>query len=237
MKDKTKLHESIRNMKREINAINPAAKLTVDGALGISVGEKTLAALATALKVETTIPVMRLHPIDWVRNEKKTLDPKEISGTAKNNPRIQWYLEHCDNIGGFKDGKLHADEVPWCSALPNAAADACGCLKTNNALASSWDRYSGKSYKKGDKIPEGAIVRIAHPGGHVTLANKAFTWSGTGSFEGLGGNQGNMIKVSSYSQKYIVSIHDWAPKPGVVIPAVKSSSTGSAADGDKESTR
>ena len=142
---------------------------------------------------------------------------------SQDNPRIQWYLEHCDNIGGFKDGKLHHDEVPWCSALPNAAADACGCFKTNNALASSWDKYSqygAKKFKKGDRIPEGSLVRIAHPGGHITLANESFVWTGRGTFPGLGGNQSNRINVSEYDQAHIVSIHGWAPKPGTALAPI-----------------
>lgn len=180
-----------------------------------------------------------MHPIDWVRKEKREKDPREISG-SKDNPVIQEYLEHCDNIGGFKDGKLHHDEVPWCSALPNAAADSCGCFKTNNALASSWDKYSqcgAKRFKKGDKIPEGAIVRIAHPGGHVTLANSPFTWTGSGTFPGLGGNQGNRINVSSYSQEHIVSIHDWKAKPGTLLAPIGTKAGSIEADGNKQSTR
>lgn len=165
-----------------------------------------------------------MHPLDWIRNEARTLNGvKEIAG-SKDNPRIVWYLKACGNIGGER--KNHHDEVPWCSALPNRAAMECGCEKTDNALASSWDKYPGRKFKKGDRIPKGAIVRIAHPGGHVTLADEEFTWTGKGSFLGCGGNQGNMIRVSPYQQADIITIHDWCPKKGTVLAPIRSASLG-----------
>jgi uncharacterized protein (TIGR02594 family) len=172
-------------------------------------------------------PYTHQHPIDLAR---KHLGLKEISG-SKHNPQIQEFHEACDNIGGRKDNKLHPDEVPWCSSFINWLAEQCGCEKTNNALASSWDKYVGKTYKRGELIPEGAIVRIAHPGGHVTLNNKPFQWVGTGMFEGLGGNQSNRVCVAEYRKTDIVSIHDWKPKPGTVLAPIGTKPSDSEGEG------
>lgn len=176
---------------------------------------------------EDTDSSLGLHPIDWLRNEMK-LGAVEIPG-SKHNPRIVEYHKHSGNIGGEK--ATHPDEVPWCSSVLQAAADACGMYKTDNALASSWDKYVGEKLKIGDWVEEGDIIRLAHPGGHVTLANKRFQWTGKGTFDGLGGNQSNRIKVSTFSQSTIVSIHRWKPKKGV-MPKVKSASSGGGTSGD-----
>jgi hypothetical protein len=79
-------------------------------------------------------------------------------------------------------------------------------------------------------------VRIAHPGGHVTLCNKRFRWIDGRSFEGFGSNQGNSIKVSSYSTSHIKSVHKWKPKPGTKLAPI-GSRAGDATGSEGESTR
>jgi uncharacterized protein (TIGR02594 family) len=168
------------------------------------------------------------HPIDWMRGER---GQKEIPG-VKDNPRIRWYHSHCANIGS----KEHPDEVPWCSSILNAAADECGMKKTDNALASSWDHYGTDV---GAYVPEGAIVTIKHAGGgrHVCLANRKFNRYNDATFEGLGGNQGNMVKVSVFSCSTIVSCRTWFSKPGTVTAPIGTKAGDIDGDGDKESTR
>jgi uncharacterized protein (TIGR02594 family) len=207
--------------------------LTVDGV----VGPKTLAVMKGEPQAPAPTPIKgqytHVHPIDWVRNEARLFNGvKEIPG-AKDNPRIVEYHKHSANIGG--PNATHHDEVPWCSSLWNAAADSCGMFKTDNALASSWDNYVGKALKKGDWVEEGDLVRIKDSN-HITAANKRFQWTDEGTFDGCGGNQGNQIKVSTYSKKKIVSVHKWAPKPGTITAPI-SGKAGDSTGGSGESTR
>lgn len=140
-----------------------------------------------------------LSPIVWARGE---LGQKEIAG-VQDNPRIRWYHTHCANIGSIE----HPDEVPWCSSFLNAAADECGMEKTDNALAVSWKNYGEDS---GDDVEEGDIVVIGSS--HVTLANKPFNRRTSVNFEGLGGNQGNEVKISIYAVSSISAVRKWKPK-------------------------
>lgn len=221
--------ELIRKLQTELNRLGETLK--VDG----DFGPKTQAALAkydvnltASEKPKLTLPVKEgathLHPIDWARGE---LGQKEIAG-SKDNPRIRWYHTHSANIGS----KEHPDEVPWCSSFVNAAADECGMEKTDNALARSWKKYGLDS---GDDVEEGDIVCIGDS--HVTLANKAFNRKRDAIFEGLGGNQGNMVKVSRYSVSSISACRKWKAKPGTVTAPIGTKAPPASADGDKESTR
>jgi uncharacterized protein (TIGR02594 family) len=185
--------------------------LVVDGI----VGPLTQAALDVALEALKTAPVVvgaytHVHPITWARGE---LGQKEILGKA-DNPRIRWYHTHCANIGS----KEHPDEVPWCSSFVNAAADECGMEKTDNALAVSWRNYGTDS---GDLVEEGDIVVLGTR--HVTLANAPFNRKTDKTFAGLGGNQGNACKVSTYSVAEVSAARKWKPKPGTVTAPIVAS--------------
>lgn len=219
----------VRKLQAELNRLGES--LTVDG----DPGPKTQAALAkydvnlvAAPTPKEEIPVKEgathLHPLDWARRE---LGQKEVAG-SKDNPRIRWYHTHCANIGS----KEHPDEVPWCSSFVNAAADECGMEKTDNALAASWKKYGEDS---GDEVEAGDIVCIGSS--HVTLANKAFNRKKDKTFEGLGGNQGNQVKVSNYSTSSISTCRKWKAKPGTVSSPIGTKAPPASADGDQESTR
>lgn len=160
--------------------------------VGIALLPKTLSA-----------PTGELRPIDWARGE---LGQKEIPG-VKDNPRIRWYHIHCANLGN----KEYPDEVAWCSSFLNAAADATGMQKTDNALAASWKNYG---IDAGDDVQEGDVVFLKSSvgSGHVTLANHSFKRSKVKTFEGLGGNQSNSVKVSSYPVADIVTVRRWVRK-------------------------
>lgn len=224
---KTEIIELVKSLQQKLNDMGANPALKVDGIPG----PKTVAALDAAMAKETIkFSGKFMHPIDLLRTK---IGLKEIPGKLHNR-EIQEFLEACDNIGGRKDKKLHADEVPWCSGVINWLAEQCGMEKTNNALAASWDKY-GESC--GDWVEEGDIVTIAHPGRHVTLANKRFNRKTAKTFEGLGGNQGNMVKVSTYACNTIKAARKWKPLPGNKVPPVKSDRSGATGDGTKESTR
>lgn len=204
--------EFIKKLQSEMNAQGESLK--VDGVPG----PKTQSALLNfdAQIIISKIPDIQpappaqnegthLSPIDWMRGE---IGQKEIFG-SKDNPRIRWYHTHCANIGS----KEHPDEVPWCSSILNACADETGMEKTDNALASSWQKYGLDS---GDQVEEGDIIVIRRSDGgrHVGLANERFKISSGGTFEMLGGNQSNACNVSRYQVSNIVAARKWVAKKG-----------------------
>lgn len=164
-----------------------------------------------------------MHPLDWMRGE---LGQREIPG-VKDNPRIRWYHTHCANIGS----KEHPDETPWCSSIMNACADECGMEKTDNALAVSWKPYSVDT---GDLVEAGDIVVIGSS--HVTMANKPFSRSSSGNFEGIGGNQSDACKVSLFPITSISAVRKWKAKPDTVTAPIRTTA-GGATGGVGESTR
>ncbi len=201
------MQDLIKELQKELN--KQGEKLTVDGELG----PKTLEAmkkfdfkLIIARKPESQPlpekPNEGLTPLQWLRGE---LGQKEIKG-SKDNPRIRWYHTHCANIGS----KEHADEVAWCSSVLNAAADETGYHKTDNALAISWAKYGQDT---GENVPEGAIVVLdMGKSYHVTLADKAFNRKNNSFFSGIGGNQSDSVKVTTYPTKKIVACRNWLKK-------------------------
>lgn len=216
----------VKKLQKEMNA--QGAKLAEDGIPGPRT-QKALLEFDVALVVSkipesqpvkpapVTLPGGETHlaVIDWLRGE---LGQKEIKG-SKDNPRIRWYHTHSANIGS----KEHPDEVPWCSSVLNAGADECGMEKTDNALASSWRTYNVDT---GDIVEEGDIVVLKFAAGnqHVTLANKTFSRSKDSTFEGLGGNQADSVKVSVYKTSDIVAARKWKPKAGTVTAPITTGS-------------
>jgi uncharacterized protein (TIGR02594 family) len=218
----------IARLQKELN--RHGENLKVDG----DFGPKTSRALTkydvnvtAAPRVNTLFPekgFTHVHPIDWARGE---LGQKEIKG-LKDNPRIRFYHTFSGNIGR----KEHPDEVPWCSSFLNAAADLCGMEKTDNALARSWLTYG---FDAGEVIEEGDVVVLGTS--HVTLANKGFNLKTDLFFEGLGGNQSDMVKVSTFKVSNISACRKWVPLFGTVTAPIGTKSTDSTGNGDKESTR
>ena len=169
-------------------------------------GPKTIEALGLfVVKAEVPPPSGEgMTPYEWVRGE---LGQKEIYG-SKDNPRIRWYHTASGNIGH----KEYPDETPWCSSILNKAADECGYEKTDNALASSWRKYYPHN---NDVVLRGQVVTLD---GHVTLADKNFNRRTDKYFYGLGGNQGNMVKVSKYRTNRIKAVGIWKKKRGSTKP-------------------
>lgn len=183
-------------------------------------------------RFEVPEPYTHLHPYDFVAH---FVGNHEKAGSA-DNVLLAHTHEHSANLGAHSDRNDYHDEVPYCASGMNWTADGTGSKKTQSALASSFDNYPGKKLKKGDKVPKSALCRVAHPGGHITMANKDFVWTGHGTFEGLGFNQGNAIKVSVYDQAHIVSIHLWEPLPGTLWAPIGTHAL-PATGGPGESTR
>lgn len=107
----------------------------------------------------------------------------EIKGKT-HSPRV---IEYHSTTGGFKD-----DETPWCSSFVNWVMKKAGQGGTNNAMAMSWAKWGQKITKPA----YGAIAVFSYGGGkgHV-----GFVVGKKGSnILVLGGNQGDMVNVSSF---------------------------------------
>jgi uncharacterized protein (TIGR02594 family) len=143
----------------------------------------------------------------------KEIGQKEIVG-PRHNPRIIEYH-------AATSGKFSTDEVPWCASFINWVGRMAGMEVTNSALASSWDKYNVGGTDSGEV---GDIVTLRHPSGgrHVALLNKPYK-KGDHTFEALGGNQNNQVKLSTYNSSEIVSIRKWKPKKGVAVRSWKRS--------------
>lgn len=113
---------------------------------------------------------------------------KEVPG-PENNPRIMDYFQV---IG---QNWVQGDETAWCSAFVNYCAKTSGYEYTGKLNARSWLEigYEVKTPRPGDIV----IFWRESPEswkGHVALyinALRKYQWV-------LGGNQSNMVKISTY---------------------------------------
>jgi len=127
---------------------------------------------------------------NWIKIAEAENGVAEIVGKA-HNPRV---IEYHATTGGFKD-----DETPWCASFVNWVMKKAGQGGTNSAAAMSWAKYG----KKLSKPAYGAIAVFSYGGGkgHV-----GFVVGKKGSnILVLGGNQGNMVKVSSFGTSQIAA--------------------------------
>lgn len=126
----------------------------------------------------------------WITVAEGENGTAEIEG-SKHNPRV---IEYHSTTGKFKD-----DETPWCSSFVNWVMGKAGQTKTGSAAAMSWASYG----KKLDKPAYGCIVVFSYGGGkgHV-----GFVVGKQGSkLQVLGGNQGNMVKVSAFGTSQVAA--------------------------------
>ncbi|HEU0217655.1 MAG TPA: TIGR02594 family protein [Stellaceae bacterium] len=113
------------------------------------------------------------------------------------------------------------DSVPWCSAFVNFCVTRSGVAGTNSALARSWLNWGTSSAD----FVEGCIVVLARGG--PTTGHVAFYVGQDGDrIQLLGGNQGDEVKVASYSQSAVIDkriptdamLAQAVPAPAVAAP-------------------
>jgi uncharacterized protein (TIGR02594 family) len=137
----------------------------------------------------------------WITVAEGELGQREIAG-AQHNPRV---IEYHATTGGFSD-----DETPWCASFVNWVLGRAGQSGTGSARALSFESY-------GQRLEQPAYGSIA-----------VFSWGGGkghvgfvvgkqgGSILVLGGNQGNQVKISSYSTSKVVA---YVVPGGYTVPA------------------
>jgi uncharacterized protein (TIGR02594 family) len=139
---------------------------------------------------ELMTPPGEMEKPNWMQTAENELGVKEIVGSG-HNPRV---LEYHATTGGFK-----TDEVPWCASFVNWVMKTSGNGGTGSAAAMSWKNYGTDAGRPG----YGAIAVFSYGGGkgHVGFVvgkqgNKVLI---------LGGNQSNMVKISSFGTSKIVA--------------------------------
>ena len=171
--------------------------------------------------------------IQWPQPMPKWLDHafrhrglREIPG-PKHNPIILAWVKSLR--GWFTD-----DETPWCGTFVAHCLDVAGLI-----VPKHW--YRAKAYTDYgspcslDSIPFGAIcVKGRKGGGHVYFA-VARSRDNTIIY-GLGGNQGNMVNISTFHRKDIIAAR-WAggDTPRLSLPIATSATQLNAVASGSES--
>jgi uncharacterized protein (TIGR02594 family) len=147
-----------------------------------------------------------VNELSWVSKAKEYIGLKEIVG-AKHNTTILDWLEYLSNIKGADKAFWKEDETPWCGTF------VAYCLhKSDRAIPKDWYRaksYANPSYGTMLSKPAYGSIAVFHRngGGHV-----AFVIGKTkdGKLVCLGGNQGNMVSVKTFSTENVIA-YVWSP--------------------------
>lgn len=123
----------------------------------------------------------------WVEIAKSYIGTKEIKG-PQHNPKIvdMWKLI---KRGGIKD-----DETPWCAAFAGACLELAGIVSSRFESAKSYLTWGTKL----DGPHYGCVVVFDRDGGgHVGFVVGV---DATGALQVLGGNQQDMVKISTFGR-------------------------------------
>lgn len=124
--------------------------------------------------------------LTWLDTAYSLIGEREIPG-PKHNPLIlkMWQAIHS---GWFKD-----DETPWCAGYVGYCLEQNGIKSTRSAAARSYEKFGVKL----SRPAVGCIVVFTRKGGgHVGFVVGKDRY---GNLMVLGGNQGNMVKISPFS--------------------------------------
>jgi uncharacterized protein (TIGR02594 family) len=136
----------------------------------------------------------------WLIEAYKDLGQKELPGEWQNNPVIV-------DMFKYTTYKATKDEVPWCSAAVNKWMAKAGIMGSKSAAAVSWLNWG---QDLGDEPDLGCVVVFEWDSGdhHVSL----YVGPGDGdTIQCLGGNQSNMVKISTFPLRSVMS-YRWPGK-------------------------
>lgn len=192
----------------EIASIQKENKLAGSGVIG----PKTLEILGLQVSNETPDPGQKQNT-SWFSEGKKH------SGKVETNAAFQTYMNPFWGKSGLPNFKgLVGSARAWCGLFLFMCFFVAGYQTPKNAFrAKAWDTFGQAIDWKTNGIPQGATLRInssgnctSDSGNHVTMSNgdcvaSDLTKSGA-TIDGFGGNQGNAVKVSTYSMKNVCSV-------------------------------
>lgn len=163
---------------------------------GLPVTGKADAATVPALRSGPDDPVMPPAEPVWLREARRFMDLKEISG-AKSNPTI---LGWAKALGGWIASYYTNDDIPWCGLFLAHIMGATlpkELLPSNPLSAKAWGTFG----KRLSSPALGAVMVFNRDGGdHVGL----YLGETATAYRILGGNQSNSVSLTWIAKKRLV---------------------------------
>jgi uncharacterized protein (TIGR02594 family) len=146
----------------------------------------------------------------WLKQARKYIGIAEVNG-PHNNPAIIKFLDQAD---GKLDGKtlqgIRDDATPWCATFVSAVLEEAGFQSTRSAWARSYLNWGVKI--SGPALGAIVVFERGPTSGHVGfIVGK----DRNGNIIVLGGNQGDMVKLSPFNRRRVLA-YRW-PK-GQLLP-------------------
>lgn len=154
----------------------------------------------------------------WLATARRYLGVAEIKG-PHHHPKI---LELLDRADGKDDGKtlqgIADDEVPWCASFVSGVLEEAGETSARSAWARSYLSWGGAL--GGPAVGAIVVFERGPSSGHVGFVVGR---DDRGNLMVLGGNQGDMVKVSPFALGRVLD-YRWPkgrPLPGKIgLPAL-----------------
>lgn len=137
-------------------------------------------------------------PPPWLADALAHMGEHEILGKADNQ-----FILDCFKYTNYKASH---DEVPWCAAFVSRMLEESGYKSEHSAWAQSYEKVG-----QACELKPGAILVFKWANGdhHVSICHHIVNDDLVAC---VGGNQSNMVKMSIYSRKSLVSIRWPDPK-------------------------
>lgn len=126
--------------------------------------------------------------LPWIAVARSLIGEREIKGPKHNSKILKMWASI--RSSWFKD-----DETPWCAGYLGHCLEEVGIKSTRSAAARSYEKFGVEL-----KVPAyGCIVVFSRAGGgHVGFVVGK---DRRGNLMVLGGNQGDMVKISPYAPR------------------------------------
>lgn len=137
----------------------------------------------------------------WLKQARKYVGVAEVKG-PHHNPQIIKFLDEADGKSG--EGKtlqgINDDETPWCATFVSAVFEEVGIQSMRSAWARSYLKFGNEL----DGPAVGAVVVFERgpTSGHVGFVVGK---NAAGNIIVLGGNQGDMVKLSPFNRGRVLS--------------------------------
>lgn len=135
----------------------------------------------------------------WLVRARTYLGAAEIKG-PHHNPKI---IELLDRADGADDGKplqgIRDDETPWCATYVSGVLEEVGIKSARSAWARSYLKWGIAI--DGPAIGAIAVLERGPTSGHVAFVVGR---DSKGNVMLLGGNQGDMVKVSAFPMSRVL---------------------------------